>query len=871
MPRTHCWGRRVHLSTDDFVFAATWSALVRAAWFLAALGLLLQPSASPPCAPLESAQGRLALGACVLSGLALVQDALLALCSSRGTPLHPAGRESVPAQASLRAATALAEVVLAALALAAALGGLPVGALPACSGSPVDLRALWLTTSALALASAALSSAGYLCLFACSFLCSAAALKRSGAALSEGADAAAQEQARAASAQLWHARWRAVGALTPGAAEADAALRGAAKGLPLWQHLGDVAALAFQPLSQLDMTVGDTLTGLALFTTQQQAQAQAQALQQQQLQQQQPTPFDWTDAAQRARLAGATRYMHHCYAAYAHIATCLDLGCLAPCCLCGASLLQAGEGAAGLLARCSCPSPAAAAGAGPAPFPHTPAALACFGGLGRDAPRRPPCLNCHAVGARATLCTQAQCATRAATRMQRTPTLLHSLSRPGIARLPWVCTVDHDARALVVCLRGTLHLEDVATDALAQATCVGGTPEGAGIASALTARLMASSPGAGAAAVDLSLAYVHTGFWATACAVRRELVECGALACAAGGRGEGSGAPLSLVLVGHSLGAGVAAVLALQLLPDFPSLHCFAYAPPTAVASPLLAQQCQPFVTTVALGQDVVVGLTVDSLRSLLRGAAGALQRSKKSKARLQAAFCARSVGLCLLPWRARVALGLAERSEDSVERKRLLLPGRGGGGGVGGGGGEQLQPLQAVVVHSPLQLAGAEQGTVVAVAGAGTVPQDTRAAAPASMLCEEETSRPWAMPGKVLHLKQTWEGPRDCLSLGLTWLCGGACRLVWSLLAAPYLALLLLLKGREGLESWRGAEQAEGGGACVGDALASLLWCAVCCCSWRVRREYTPQWVSGNHFCSKPGIAMNVAMRGMVEHREFE
>ena len=35
-----------------------------------------------------------------------------------------------------------------------------------------------------------------------------------------------------------------------------------------------------------------------------------------------------------------------------------------------------------------------------------------------------------------------------------------------------------------------------------------------------------------------------------------------------------------LVLVGHSLGAGTAAILAILLKADYPTLHCYAYSPP---------------------------------------------------------------------------------------------------------------------------------------------------------------------------------------------------------------------------------------------------------------------------------------------------
>jgi len=35
-----------------------------------------------------------------------------------------------------------------------------------------------------------------------------------------------------------------------------------------------------------------------------------------------------------------------------------------------------------------------------------------------------------------------------------------------------------------------------------------------------------------------------------------------------------------VVVVGHSLGAGTAAILAILLRQDYPNLHCYAYSPP---------------------------------------------------------------------------------------------------------------------------------------------------------------------------------------------------------------------------------------------------------------------------------------------------
>ena len=49
-----------------------------------------------------------------------------------------------------------------------------------------------------------------------------------------------------------------------------------------------------------------------------------------------------------------------------------------------------------------------------------------------------------------------------------------------------------------------------------------------------------------------------------------------------------------LVLVGHSLGAGTAAILALLLRHDYPSLHCYAYSPPGGLLRYLIPSHPPP-------------------------------------------------------------------------------------------------------------------------------------------------------------------------------------------------------------------------------------------------------------------------------------
>jgi sn1-specific diacylglycerol lipase len=53
---------------------------------------------------------------------------------------------------------------------------------------------------------------------------------------------------------------------------------------------------------------------------------------------------------------------------------------------------------------------------------------------------------------------------------------------------------------------------------------------------------------------------------------------------------DGRYANMQLIVCGHSLGAGVAALLSLLLRPYFPNLKCYAFSPPGALVSPDLAR-----------------------------------------------------------------------------------------------------------------------------------------------------------------------------------------------------------------------------------------------------------------------------------------
>jgi hypothetical protein len=61
-----------------------------------------------------------------------------------------------------------------------------------------------------------------------------------------------------------------------------------------------------------------------------------------------------------------------------------------------------------------------------------------------------------------------------------------------------------------------------------------------------------------------------------------------------------------LVITGHSLGAGVAALIACLLRPKIPNICCYSYCPPGATASANLSEYLESFCTSIVVGDDIV-------------------------------------------------------------------------------------------------------------------------------------------------------------------------------------------------------------------------------------------------------------------------
>ncbi|XP_059479899.1 diacylglycerol lipase-alpha isoform X2 [Neocloeon triangulifer] len=176
-----------------------------------------------------------------------------------------------------------------------------------------------------------------------------------------------------------------------------------------------------------------------------------------------------------------------------------------------------------------------------------------------------------------------------------------------VGQTPFFVALDYARRKVVLSIRGTLSMKDVITDLNAE-----GEP------------LPLHPP------KEDWLG--HKGMVQAAAYIRDKINEEGILARAFSRDPSKGTHEFDLVLVGHSLGAGTAAILAILLRQEHPGLRCYAYSPPGGLLSMPAVQYSQEFTISIVVGKDVVPRIGLHQMESLRADLINAIKRSKDPK-----------------------------------------------------------------------------------------------------------------------------------------------------------------------------------------------------------------------------------------------
>lgn len=168
--------------------------------------------------------------------------------------------------------------------------------------------------------------------------------------------------------------------------------------------------------------------------------------------------------------------------------------------------------------------------------------------------------------------------------------LIYATLSSDVIQTPYAILVDEQEKTVVVSIRGTYSIEDLVTDLQFNSSNMSRVGEVCGF--------------------DGSNMLVHRGMltrckWIYNDLTKRKILTI-LLPTGDEKRINNSCHDYNLIFTGHSLGAGIAAILGTMFRPKYPRLRCYAFCPPGCSVSPNLALQCEEYVTTVVVGSDVI-------------------------------------------------------------------------------------------------------------------------------------------------------------------------------------------------------------------------------------------------------------------------
>lgn len=192
--------------------------------------------------------------------------------------------------------------------------------------------------------------------------------------------------------------------------------------------------------------------------------------------------------------------------------------------------------------------------------------------------------------------------------------IIYATYHVDVAMVPFLVAADHSKRSIVVTTRGSLSIYDAITDFYGQ-------PD--------------SFPLDGCPSDWLC----HRGIAKAAQYVKTILETQGILEEAFKSRPDLQSETYDLILCGHSLGAGVAAILGILLRQQYPNLKVYLYSAPGGLLSLPVVEYTKQFSTTVFLGNDVVQRLGIAQYERLRYCALHCLKNSNLQRGQLMSKF----------------------------------------------------------------------------------------------------------------------------------------------------------------------------------------------------------------------------------------
>ncbi|XP_054426191.1 diacylglycerol lipase-beta [Pteronotus mesoamericanus] len=187
---------------------------------------------------------------------------------------------------------------------------------------------------------------------------------------------------------------------------------------------------------------------------------------------------------------------------------------------------------------------------------------------------------------------------------------VHVSFHDKVYELPFLVALDHRKESVVVAVRGTMSLQDILTDLSAECETLD-------------------------VECDVEDRLAHKGICQAASYVYRRLINDGILSQAF------SVAPeYRLVVVGHSLGAGAAALLAFMLRSAYPHVRCYAFSPPRGLLSKALHEYSKDFIVSLVLGKDVIPRLSVANMEDLKKRILRVIAHCNKPKYKILLRGC---------------------------------------------------------------------------------------------------------------------------------------------------------------------------------------------------------------------------------------